>query len=127
MQDLLAEIQLCYTHSCPRLSNESANAIDANDNDNDDDGDADDNDNDNADAEAADDLAKYDGYGHKDFLCMHEECSGKLKTRFKTWKNLLRHYTIRISLLSAIHGEKTDASNSQMFNVTNFVDSVTSP
>jgi hypothetical protein len=99
VQDLFAEIQECSAHSCPKLSDEKdcrasapASASASEDEDEDDDEDDD-----------ADNLANDNGDGHKKLLCLHEECSGKLKTSFKTWKDLVRHYTIRISLLSAIH------------------------
>jgi hypothetical protein len=98
VQDLFAEIQECSTHSCPKLSDEkdcgaSASAS-ASDEDEDDDEDNDDD---------ADNLTNNHGDGHKNLLCLHEECGGKPKTSFKTWKGLVRHYTIRISLLSTIY------------------------
>jgi hypothetical protein len=65
--------------------------------------DEDDDEDDNEDDDA-DNLANDDGNAHKKLLCLHKECGGKLKTLFKTWKDLVRHYTICISLLSAIYG-----------------------
>jgi hypothetical protein len=52
----------------------------------------------------ADNLANNDGDVHKKLLCLYKECGGKLKTLFKTWKDLVRYYIICISLLSVIYG-----------------------
>ena len=39
-------------------------------------------------------------------LCPHKECEGKLKTRFRKWKNFVRHYTIRIPPLQVALGRQ---------------------
>jgi hypothetical protein len=120
LRHLLTEIQECSAHSCPTLSDEKdcGASASASVSDEDEDGDEDDD---------ADNLTNDDGDGHKKLLCLHEECAGKPKTSFKTWKDLVRHYTIRISPFSNTWDlERTDESNSQTFNVANLVGSVAS-
>jgi hypothetical protein len=107
VQDLWAEIQECSAHSCPKLPNEkdceaSASASASNEDEDEDEDEDDDEDDD------ADNLNNDDGGGYKKLLCLHEECSGKPKTSFRTWKDLVRHYSIRISLLSAYMGSGED-------------------
>ena len=76
---LFAELQKCFAHSDPNLSDEE------------DCGASDDDD--------ADNLVNDDCDGHKKHQCPHIECDGKRPRALFSWKNLLRHYTIRISLL----------------------------
>jgi hypothetical protein len=79
VQDLFAEIQECFAHSCLKLFDEkdcgaSASAsASASDEDKDDDKDDD-----------ADNLANNDGVAHKKLLYLHKECNSKLKISFKT-------------------------------------------
>ncbi|KAH6712142.1 hypothetical protein BKA61DRAFT_80542 [Leptodontidium sp. MPI-SDFR-AT-0119] len=76
IQVLFAEIQECSAHSSPKLSNEEDCGA--------------------SDTSSAADLDNDGGDGHEKLFCVHEECDGKPKTSFKTWKDLVRHYTIHV-------------------------------
>jgi hypothetical protein len=75
VQYLFAEIQECSVHSGPKLSDEEDCGPDDDDDD-------------------ADNLVNDDGDGYEKLLCPYEECDGTPKTSFRTWKDLVRHYTI---------------------------------
>ncbi|KAH7363939.1 hypothetical protein BKA65DRAFT_545852 [Rhexocercosporidium sp. MPI-PUGE-AT-0058] len=83
MQDLIAEIQECSAHSSPKLSDEEDYGP-----------------SDASSPSSTDNLVNDGGDGHENghekLFCEHEECDGKPKTSFKTWKDLVRHYTIHV-------------------------------
>lgn len=102
---MFAEIQECPAFSSPKLSDEEDYEV----------SDA------SSPSFSVDNLVNNGGDGHEKLFCEHKECNSKSKTSFKTWKNFVRYYTIRISLISAIHGIWTDEPDSQTFNVKNLM------
>jgi len=92
VRHLITELQICLAHANPDVAAEEH--LDGSDNQTD------------YGLQLTDQSPKENGDALGSLLCPHKECEGKLKTRFRKWKNFVRHYTIRIPPLQVALGRQ---------------------